>query len=93
MVTLLRYPYEVRSERECFDDIQHVNVTKDMLDLAKHIVNQKVGSFEPDKFEDQCETALCPRRVCSSQPVSVAAGQPAMRAVVAARFLQLRTFF
>ena len=29
-----------------------------MLDLARHIVNQKAGSFEPDKFEDQYETAL-----------------------------------
>ena len=29
-----------------------------MLDLAKHIVNQKSGRFEPDKFEDHYETAL-----------------------------------
>jgi DNA end-binding protein Ku len=29
-----------------------------MLDLAKHIVNQKAGRFEPHKFEDQYETAL-----------------------------------
>ena len=58
MGTLLRYPYEVRSEAEYFDDIQDVKVTKDMLDLAKHIVNQKAGHFEPDKFEDQYETAL-----------------------------------
>ncbi|MGY4592293.1 hypothetical protein ACVWXL_000039 [Bradyrhizobium sp. GM22.5] len=29
-----------------------------MLDLAKHIVNQKAGHFEPEKFEDQYETAL-----------------------------------
>src|SRR5882757_9180930 len=36
MGTLLRYPYEVRSEKEYFDDIQDVKVTKDMLDLAKH---------------------------------------------------------
>jgi DNA end-binding protein Ku len=56
--TLLRYPYEVRSEAEYFDEIQDVKVTKDMLDLAKHIVNQKSGRFEPDKFEDQYETAL-----------------------------------
>ena len=56
--TLLRYPYEVRSEAEYFDDIQDVKVTKDMLDLAKHIVNQKSGNFEPDKFEDHYETAL-----------------------------------
>jgi DNA end-binding protein Ku len=58
MGTLLRYPYEVRSEQEYFDEIQDVKVTKDMLDLAKHIVNQKSGTFEPDKFEDQYETAL-----------------------------------
>src|SRR5215212_8278934 len=56
--TLLRYPYEVRSEQEYFDDIQDVKVTKDMLDLARHIVNQKSGLFEPEKFEDQYETAL-----------------------------------
>ena len=56
--TLLRYPYEVRSENEYFDEIQDVKITKDMLDLAKHIVNQKSGRFEPDKFEDHYETAL-----------------------------------
>jgi DNA end-binding protein Ku len=58
MGTLLRYPYEVRDPQEYFDDIQDVKVTKDMLDLARHIVNQKAGHFEPDKFEDQYETAL-----------------------------------
>jgi DNA end-binding protein Ku len=56
--TLLRYPYEVRDPAEYFDDIQDVKVTKDMLDLARHIVEQKAGNFEPDKFEDQYETAL-----------------------------------
>jgi DNA end-binding protein Ku len=56
--TLLRYPYEVRNEQEYFDEIQDVNVTKDMLDLARHIVNQKAGRFEPEKFEDQYESAL-----------------------------------
>jgi DNA end-binding protein Ku len=58
MGTLLRYPYEVRDPAEYFDEIQDVKVTKDMLDLARHIVDQKSGSFEPDKFEDQYETAL-----------------------------------
>ena len=58
MGTLLRYPYEVRSEKEYFDDIQDVKITKDMLDLAKHIVEQKSGSFEPEQFEDRYEQAL-----------------------------------
>jgi DNA end-binding protein Ku len=29
-----------------------------MLDLAKHIVNQKAADFEPEKFEDHYEEAL-----------------------------------
>jgi DNA end-binding protein Ku len=58
MGTLLRYPYEVRSEKEYFDDIQDVKLTKDMLDLAKHIVEKKSGTFEPELFEDHYESAL-----------------------------------
>jgi DNA end-binding protein Ku len=58
MGNLLRYPYEVRNEKEYFDGIQDVKVTKEMLDLARHIVNQKSGEFEPEKFEDHYESAL-----------------------------------
>jgi DNA end-binding protein Ku len=58
MGTLLRYPYEVRDEKAYFDEIQDVKVTKDMLDLAKHIVEQKTADFEPEKFEDHYEEAL-----------------------------------
>ena len=41
----LRYPYEVRKEDEYFDDIPDEKVTKDMLDLAKHIVETKNDSL------------------------------------------------
>ena len=58
MGTLLRYPYEVRSETEYFGDIQDVKITKDMLDLARHIVEQKSASFDPEEFEDHYEAAL-----------------------------------
>jgi DNA end-binding protein Ku len=58
MGMLLRYPYEVRDAAEYFDDIQDVKITKDMLDLAKHIVEQKSGHFAPDKFEDRYEAEL-----------------------------------
>ena len=58
MGMLLRYPYEVRDSAEYFDDIQDVKITKDMLDLAKHIVRQKAGHFAPSKFEDHYEAAL-----------------------------------
>jgi DNA end-binding protein Ku len=58
MGMLLRYPYEVRADSEYFDDIQDVKITKEMLDLAKHIVETKSGHFEPHKFEDHYEAAL-----------------------------------
>jgi DNA end-binding protein Ku len=58
MGMLLRYPYEVRDASEYFDDIQDVKITKDMLDLARHIVEQKSGHFDPERFEDHYEAAL-----------------------------------
>jgi DNA end-binding protein Ku len=58
MGMLLRYPYEVRDAADYFDDIKDVKITKDMLDLAKHIVDQKSGHFDPEKFEDHYEKAL-----------------------------------
>jgi len=56
--TLLRYPYEVRQPAEFFSDIPATKITKDMLDLARHIVESKTGHFEPEKFEDHYENAL-----------------------------------
>src|SRR3981081_3089702 len=72
MGTLLRYPYEVRSEHEYFDDIQDVKVTKDMLDLAKHIVNQRASTFAPDKFEDHYEEALTELINAKRQGIAIA---------------------
>lgn len=54
----LRFPYEVRDEKDYFDDIPAERVTKDMLELASHIVKTKTGHFQPKKFEDRYEDAL-----------------------------------
>jgi DNA end-binding protein Ku len=72
MGMLLRYPYEVRGASEYFDDIQDVKITKDMLDLAKHIVEQKSGHFDPAKFEDHYEAALSDllQKKQSGQPIA-----------------------
>jgi DNA end-binding protein Ku len=58
MGTLLRFPYEVRDPAEFFDDIPNVKLTKDMMELARHIVETKSGHFDPEKFEDHYEHAL-----------------------------------
>jgi DNA end-binding protein Ku len=54
----LRYPYEVRDEKEYFDTIEDEKIPKDMIDLAVHIVETKTGHFKPQQFKDQYEDAL-----------------------------------
>jgi DNA end-binding protein Ku len=58
MGVTLRYPYEVRKPDEYFGDIEDEKVPKDMLELATHIVETKLGKFEPETFEDEYEDAL-----------------------------------
>ncbi len=58
MGVTLRYPYEVRNEKDYFDDIENEKVPNDMLELASHIVDTKRGEFDPSKFEDRYEDAL-----------------------------------
>jgi Ku protein len=54
----VRYPYEVRDEKDYFDDLPDEKIPKEMLDLAGHIVKTKQGHFKPNKFEDRYEEAL-----------------------------------
>ena len=54
----LRYPYELRKEDEYFSDIPDEKISKEMLQLAEHIVDTKAGDFDPDEFEDTYETAV-----------------------------------
>jgi DNA end-binding protein Ku len=56
--TSLRYNNEVRHEADYFDDIPDLKVPKDMLELAKHILETKKAKFDPSKFEDRYESAL-----------------------------------
>jgi DNA end-binding protein Ku len=56
--TTLRYPYEVRDAKAYFDEIPDVQIPKEMLTLAEHILESKRGEFEPEKFVDRYEEAL-----------------------------------
>ena len=44
MGVTLRFPYEVRNEKDYFDDIEDEKVPKDMLELASHIVDTRAHS-------------------------------------------------
>lgn len=79
MGTLLRYPYEVRSEKEYFAEIPQEKIPKDMLDLALHIVQTKTGHFDPSEFDDRYENALKDllRRKAAGEAIEPAKEQPA----------------
>jgi DNA end-binding protein Ku len=58
MGTTLRYPYEIREEREYFDDIPNVSLEPEMLKLAEQILQSKVAEFDPSRFVDRYEEAV-----------------------------------
>jgi Ku protein len=58
VATTLRYANEVRGEEDFFDKIKTPKISKDMIDLAVHILETKASHFDPEKFKDQYENAL-----------------------------------
>ena len=59
----LRYPYEVRNEKDYFDDIEDEKVPKDMLELATHIVDTKRGNFS--RRNSRINTKMRSRSFCA----------------------------
>src|SRR3954453_12167229 len=72
--TTLRYPYELRDESDFFDDIKSPKISKDMIELASHILDTKAAHFDPSKFKDEYENALkaLVRRKASGKPIKAA---------------------
>jgi len=71
--TTLRFPYELRDEGDYFDDIKSPKISKDMVELASHILDTKAAHFDPSKFKDEYETALkaLVRRKASGKTIKV----------------------
>ena len=56
--TTLNFDYEVRSSEEAFDKLPDTKIEGEMLELAKHIINTKKGSFDVKAFDDRYEEAV-----------------------------------
>jgi DNA end-binding protein Ku len=54
----LRMGDEVISSKDAFADIPAARPDKAMIEIARKIIEQREGDFEPDKFEDRYENAL-----------------------------------
>jgi len=58
IATTLNFDYEVRSAAAAFGDLPDFRFDKEMLALARHIIETKMGSFDPSGFDDRYDTAL-----------------------------------
>lgn len=54
----LNYDYEVRPATEVFKDLPDLKIEGEMLDLARHIIDTKMGTFDPRSFDDRYDQAL-----------------------------------
>lgn len=70
----LNFDYEVRAATEAFDGIPKLKIQKEMLELAKHIIETKKGEFDPSKFDDRYEAAVAElvKAKLAGKPVKVA---------------------
>jgi DNA end-binding protein Ku len=58
IVYTLRMGDEVIQPKDAFEDIPSTKSDKQMIDIARKIIEQQAGAFEPEKFEDRYEKAL-----------------------------------
>jgi len=58
MIRTLRAPEEVRREDAYFEDIEEGPLDKSAVELARQIVQQKSGAFDPKSFTDRYQAAL-----------------------------------
>ena len=56
--TTLNFDYEVRSAEEAFEELPDMKIKGEMLELAKHIINTKKGSFDAKAFDDRYDAAV-----------------------------------
>jgi DNA end-binding protein Ku len=54
----LNYVDEIRPADEVFDGVREVPIKDEMIDLARHIIDTKAGSFDPVAFDDRYDAAL-----------------------------------
>ena len=54
----LNFDYQVRSPAKAFADIPKIEIEGEMLNLAEHIIDTKLGDFDPTTFDDRYDAAL-----------------------------------
>jgi DNA end-binding protein Ku len=58
LLTTLRSQDEVRDGSELLDAVPDVRISRDMIEIAKRIIAQAEGEFDPEEFDDRYQAAL-----------------------------------
>ncbi|WP_119389649.1 Ku protein [Taklimakanibacter lacteus] len=58
LLETLRYPDELRKSDKVFAHVPHKRPHKEMIDLARELIERKAGPFKPDIFKDHYGQAL-----------------------------------
>lgn len=58
IATTLNFDYEVRAAEDEFREIPDLKIKGEMLELAEHIIDTKMGKFDITRFDDRYEAAL-----------------------------------
>lgn len=72
----LNFDYEVCSAEEAFAGIPEIKIAGEMLDLAKHIIKTKQGSFDPRQFHDRYDAAVAELVRAKREGRAIAKPQP-----------------
>ncbi len=84
IATLLNFDYEVRAAAQAFAGVSELSIRGEMLDLAKHIIQTKLGRFDPKTFDDRYEGAVAEvvRAKAEGRAVALPAAAGPQRTVV-----------
>lgn len=78
----LNFDYEIRSADDVFDKIPSIKIEGEMLDLARHIIDTKMGKFDPADFDDRYDAALAELVKAKAEGREIKAPKPAPRGKV-----------
>lgn len=86
----LNFDYEVRSSREAFRSAPDPKIEPEMLDLARHIIDTKRGTFDPAGFDDRYDAALAELVRAKAEGREIRAPKPSAPAKVVSLLDALR---
>lgn len=58
LANTLHFDYEVLPASDAFAEMPELTIKGEMLDLARHIIDTKRGTFDPSAFDDRYDAAL-----------------------------------